>query len=269
MDAARIIGGLFVAALLANTLPVVRNSIYAKTCLTVSYSLWILLPVLPILQSFALVAIAILWSWIMQVREHKNPDSNVRSFADIFRKAIGSTSGKTWKMQSLVIRFGVIARSSRRTIIAILLVPLTALFLSLDFTLSGINETIHQIIASDRLAIVMSGALAAIFISHEPVARIYSYFDDSAPKSRQDIYAFHDTYGYIGWCERAIVFAFVASGQSGAAALAIAAKSLARHPKTEVDPEFGSKFIMGTFVSVLFAIVSAIAVRLTLGLSPM
>ncbi|TMQ84369.1 hypothetical protein ETD83_40890 [Actinomadura soli] len=132
-----------------------------------------------------------------------------------------------------------------------------------------LSNILTEAAKNNSLAIVTSGALASIFVSHEVVARIYSIFDESAPKVRSKIFAFDANYAYIGWFERGLVFTFVVSGQAAAAALAITAKSFARHKQFDEDPKFGERFIIGTFVSVFFAVIWAVLVRMALNLKPM
>jgi len=73
----------------------------------------------------------------------------------------------------------------------------------------------------------------------------------------------------MGWFERALVFIFVVSGQVGGAALAVTAKSLARYPALERNEINGEYFLIGTFTSVLVAILGAVITRIALGFSPL
>jgi hypothetical protein len=138
----------------------------------------------------------------------------------------------------------------------------TAIACAAVIDISALDYFFRHLLLDDRVAIVLTGLIAAIFVSHEPVTYISAAFMRSEGKV--------DVFGMcIGWFERAFVFAFIASGQADAAALALAAKSIARYPKMGDDHEFARYFLVGTFSSVFVAILCAVVTRVALGDKPM
>jgi hypothetical protein len=72
---------------------------------------------------------------------------------------------------------------------------------------------------------------------------------------------------YIGWCERALVYAFLLGGEPGAAGLALTAKSVARFPTFSAGSEPLAEYVLiGTLLSFLLAVLAACGVRALLGL---
>ncbi len=62
----------------------------------------------------------------------------------------------------------------------------------------------------------------------------------------------------IGIAERMIVFILVLSSQYTAIAFVVAAKAIARHDKISKDIAFGDKFLLGTFMSIIFSVLTAL-----------
>jgi hypothetical protein len=133
----------------------------------------------------------------------------------------------------------------------------------------GWLTTFRSVVTSGPLTTVVTGALTAMFVGDvvlyvvvKPYLRRLSEEDLAGGRLSQ-------TGANIGWIERAVFFSFVASGQPEAAALALAAKSVARLPTLrEGEEKFNNYVITGSMVSILVALLSAIITRLTLGLSP-
>lgn len=74
---------------------------------------------------------------------------------------------------------------------------------------------------------------------------------------------------YIGWFERAVLFAFVIGGEPEAAAVALAAKSFARFPTFREHQEgFAEYFLIGSLASIALAVAAAAATRAALGIGP-
>ncbi|MFI0189305.1 hypothetical protein ACH4PW_17325 [Streptomyces sp. NPDC017082] len=70
----------------------------------------------------------------------------------------------------------------------------------------------------------------------------------------------------IGRLERGLLYAFLAAGQPEAAALVLAAKSLARVPSAEHGKHASEYFLLGTLASVIAALAMGMAARSAVGL---
>lgn len=129
--------------------------------------------------------------------------------------------------------------------------------------------TFRRVLTEGPVTTVATGALTAMFVGDivlyvvvKPYLRRLSTEELAGGRLNQ-------TGANIGWIERAVFFSFVASGQPEAAALALAAKSVARLPTLrDGEEKFNSYVITGSMVSILVALIAAIITRLTLGLSP-
>lgn len=281
METARVLIGLSVAVLLPDSLPLFRRSFLFRCALAGAYSAWVLAPVLVLWKVVLLALLAMFWCCSLRVWEKIISENSSNA-----GRAPAAPAGRVFGIRIYLSRITKRARREsglfliwarthahsphRRSVASVLALGMLTIILldvSIGFDMTPGNLT--RAVNGDRFVIIVSGFLAATFVSHEIVARIYARFDTTAPHSRADIFSFTETYAYIGWFERALVFAFVAGGQAAAAALVIAAKSLARHPEIEKDRKFGERFIIGTFLSVLFGVLWAVIVRLALGLKPM
>ncbi|GAA0560475.1 hypothetical protein GCM10010172_49480 [Paractinoplanes ferrugineus] len=131
------------------------------------------------------------------------------------------------------------------------------------------SET-ERVLVDNRIAVVVITALLAIFSTNDIVLTIVRPYVRVLDASDDKVSALAPSGIYLGWIERALVFAFVASSQADAAALTIAAKSLVRLPEVQRDQEiFGEYVIVGTLASSLAATLLAVAGRLALGISPL
>lgn len=64
---------------------------------------------------------------------------------------------------------------------------------------------------------------------------------------------------YIGWLERALLYGLILLGSPDAAALVVAAKSIARFPSF-AEEKFAEYYLIGTLLSLLIAAATAVAV---------
>ena len=72
----------------------------------------------------------------------------------------------------------------------------------------------------------------------------------------------------IGWLERTLLYGLVLAGAPNAAAVVIAAKSIARFPAF-TEEKFAEYYLIGTLLSFLSAAGLGVAVRAALGLHPL
>jgi hypothetical protein len=133
------------------------------------------------------------------------------------------------------------------------------------------QEAVEEVVESDRVALAATGLIAAVFLGGSVVAWILKPFtrvlkkSDGATKLQGLAYAGR----YIGWFERAVLFAFVIGGEPEAAAVALAAKSFARFPSlSEHHKGFAEYFLIGSLASLTIAVAAAAATRAALGIGP-
>jgi hypothetical protein len=241
-DLARIAAGLPVASLWPLTVPYLAASRPRVCSVTAFSALYVLAPEIWSPTSLSLLFLAIsvpmvLWS----------PDSE---------KPKTSTTG--WK-GSLLASAPVLAPA---------LVGLAAVALiDLDQGL----DALEAVVQSDRVAIAATGLTAAVFIGGSVVAWILTPFTVALEESGETptVPSLSNAGRYIGWFERAILFAFVIGGEPEAAAVALAAKSFARFPTlSEHHQGFAEYFLIGSLASLTIAVGAAAATRAALGIGP-
>ncbi|MGY0231034.1 hypothetical protein [Longispora urticae] len=128
-------------------------------------------------------------------------------------------------------------------------------------------QVIRHLLLDDRLAIVVSGFLVAVFIGNQVVVKIVAPYLAIFLQEGVDLEKTVPLGLYLGWAERALVFTFIATGHPEAAALALAAKALTRLPAVAShSASFGQYVIVGTLASVLVAVAVGMLVRLSIGL---
>lgn len=117
---------------------------------------------------------------------------------------------------------------------------------------------------SDAIAIA-GGAVVAVFVGGVLIEQVLGRLPVGAGGPPVDDASLKGAGRYIGWLERALLFALIVAGAPGAGALVVALKSVARFPSFS-EARFAEYFLIGTLASVLVATLSAFAVRALLGL---
>jgi uncharacterized membrane protein len=241
-DLARIAAGLPVASLWPLTVPYLAASRIRAGSVTAFSALYVLAPEIRSPSSLLLLLLAItiplfLWS----------PNSE---------KSESPTTG--WK--------GLLLAGAPVLAAALLggaAVALTDLDQGLD--------ALEAVIQSDRLALAATGLTAAVFIGGSVVAWILTPFTVALEKCGETptVPSLSNAGRYIGWFERAVLFAFVIGGEPEAAAVALAAKSFARFPTlSEHHQGFAEYFLIGSLASITIAVGAAAATRAALGIGP-
>ncbi len=158
-------------------------------------------------------------------------------------------------------RLGAHLRSHLTTLAIVLLSAAVA------FYGTAIVHVIRETWLDDRLSVLLSGFLLAVFVGNLIVARVVRPYREALPEEHQKAASLH-LGTRLGWIERALVFVFISAGQPEAAALAITAKSLVRIPEVREHQGtgFGQYVIVGTLTSLLVAVATGILVRIALGL---
>jgi hypothetical protein len=131
------------------------------------------------------------------------------------------------------------------------------------------RNAVERAVESNEVALSSTGLIAAVFIGGSVVARILTPFTRALEKSGETarLPGLSNAGRYIGWFERAVLFAFVIGGEPEAAAVALAAKSFARFPTLSEHHEgFAEYFLIGSLASLTVATAVAAATRAALGI---
>lgn len=131
------------------------------------------------------------------------------------------------------------------------------------------SDALEAVVQSDRVALAATGLTAAVFIGGSLVAWILTPFTVALEKTGETptVPSLSNAGRYIGWFERAVLFAFVIGGEPEAAAVALAAKSFARFPTlSEHHQGFAEYFLIGSLASIAIAVAAAAATRAALGI---
>ncbi|MET7689953.1 hypothetical protein ABZT06_18560 [Streptomyces sp. NPDC005483] len=128
-----------------------------------------------------------------------------------------------------------------------------------------------DLLLSDRVAVVSSALLISVFgggvlarSATVPVRREIDALEDGP--ARDAAMEFMNGGPIIGLLERGLLFAFLVAGRPEAAALVLAAKSLARVPTAEHGKHASEYFLIGTLASVIAALTMSMAARSAIGL---
>lgn len=140
------------------------------------------------------------------------------------------------------------------------------------WTAGGTTVTLGgDLLRSDRVAIFLSALLLAVFgggslakAATDPVRAEVESMRDGPEKTKA--LDFMSGSKNIGLLERGLLFAFIAAGQPEAAALVLAAKSLARVPTNDHGKHASEYFLIGTLASVIASLAMGMAARSAVGL---
>jgi hypothetical protein len=240
--------GLLTAAMLPYSLPSITARHVGNLILSTVLGLYVVSPLLtdwkgPVLLIIMLAWVALLTYWYARQQAATSSPSPITA----------RNNWRPWVVSSLVIA------AAAGTLLAI----------SIIVNIPTTWHALHYVIVNDRVALVRSGFLVTVFVGHFPSVLISARYSGQGIKTLLGLPAV-DRFGIaMGWFERALVFIFVVSGQVGGAALAVTAKSLARYPALERNEVNGEYFLIGTFTSVLMAILGAVITRIALGFSPL
>jgi hypothetical protein len=119
---------------------------------------------------------------------------------------------------------------------------------------------------SRDVVVVAAAGLACVFLGGALIGRVLHRFATLVEDPAGGVRGMEDAGLYIGWLERALLFAFLTAGSPEAAALVIAAKSVARFPSFEKD-RFAEYYLIGSLMSLVIAVLCAGAARAAIGLA--
>ena len=122
--------------------------------------------------------------------------------------------------------------------------------------------------------LALVGAVVAVFPAGWVIGRLLHPFatalEATTPSAgnRPRLPGLENAGRMIGWLERTLLYGLVLAGAPDAAAVVIAAKSIARFPAFS-DEKFAEYYLIGTLLSFLIAAGVGVAVRASLGLHPL
>jgi hypothetical protein len=241
-ELARIAVGLPVASLWPLTVPYLAKSRLRAGSATAISALYILAPQLPSASSAFLLVAAI----TLPVAFRSSSDEDEEQANASWRRRLSIYS----------------------PIIAAVLLGLVATALA---DLDGAWDALSEVVNSDRVAVAGIGLIATVFLGGSVVARLLKPFTDALEETEatEKVRGLAYAGRYIGWFERAVLFAFVIGGEPEAAAIALAAKSFARFPSfSEHHRGFAEYFLIGSLASLTIAVAAAAATRAALGIGP-
>lgn len=210
MQVVRIATGLSVATLLPLSLPRVRQAVGLTILFTAGYAAYILTPIFHSWQFwFLLVLTLVVALTATRVTANSDPDWAAQT----------RTEDRTFSWPSTL-----------RESAPILAASIVALAAAVVLGPSKLFRSLQAIVLNDHIAIVATGALAAIFVGGIVVSFVLTPFTRALGNRGEDLPSLKNAGTYIGWFERALLFAFIYGGQPEAAAVALAAKSFARFP---------------------------------------
>jgi hypothetical protein len=128
-------------------------------------------------------------------------------------------------------------------------------------------HALEDVTRSRDVVLVVAGALVAVFIAGALIGRILHPFAERV-RGETDTPGMENAGRYIGWLERSLLYGLVLLGSADAAALVIAAKSIARFPSFS-EEKFAEYYLVGTLLSLLIAAATGFAVRAAMGLDPL
>ena len=117
--------------------------------------------------------------------------------------------------------------------------------------------------------VAIVGFAVAVFPAGWVISRLLHPFAEALETGTTDRLPGLENAGrVIGWLERSLLYGLILAGAPGAAAVVIAAKSIARFPAFS-EEKFAEYYLIGTLLSFLIAAGIGVAVRAALGLHPL
>jgi hypothetical protein len=132
---------------------------------------------------------------------------------------------------------------------------------------SAVWDSVEDVARSRDLVLAVAGGLLAVFVAGAVIGRVLHPFAERVG-SDVNTSGMESAGRYIGWLERALLYGLILLGAPNAAALVIAAKSIARFPSF-AEERFAEYYLIGTLLSLLIAAATAIGVRAAMGLDPL
>jgi MFS family permease len=170
---------------------------------------------------------------------------------------------------ALIAGFVYGARKPRRG--AIRIVTGTAAAAVITAALLGWEDARHGVshaLGDNGALVVTAGALLAVFVGGALIGFMLRPLARNIESNGTGSESLVNAGLYIGWLERALLYAFIVAGAPGAAAVVVTAKSIARFPSFGKE-RFAEYYLIGTLSSAAVATGAAFAARAILGLGPL
>lgn len=246
-DIARVTLGLLLACLLPASLPSRRGSGPRDLLVALLLAGYALAPVFPGPQAWVLLVVTPVAALVVRVLIDRRGDWIVDAPAG---DDLGTRHPAPVAALAIAAALGAAA--------AVALAPAEVL------------RSVGAALLDDGVAVVVLGGLTAVFVGGLLVSAVVAPFGNRLVRRGDDLSALQGSATYIGWLERALLFAFATSGELEAAAIALAAKAFARFPEYSRHPRgFAEYFLVGSLASFVAALAAAILTRLLLGRTPL
>ncbi len=125
------------------------------------------------------------------------------------------------------------------------------------------EAAVSSVAGASSVVLVTAGLLVAVFVGGEAIARVLHPFAERIGDRTPGL---ENAGKLIGWLERTLLYVLVLAGAPDAAALVVAAKSVARFPAFS-EETFAEYYLIGSLLSLVVAAGIAVAIRATLGLA--
>jgi hypothetical protein len=168
---------------------------------------------------------------------------------------------------ALVAQLAVAAMPRRQVVHALIGAAVVAALAATLLDLDRAVRALEDVATSNDVLVVVAGGAIAVFLGGLAIAALLAPFAPHADKP-DEMKSLANAGRYIGWLERTLLYGFIVAGAPGAAAVVVAAKSIARFPSFG-EERFAEYYLIGTLASVLVAASTAVAVRAALDLGPL
>jgi len=263
VESERLIIGLVAAVTVPTSIPAIRMHPWCAAFSCGGYAAYIAFPLLTTLEAtlVTLVSVgAVLMRYVAQ----------------------GSLSGRprylrgSWWQQRGRLGFSRVARGwksvRRRRLFRIDLIFVVSLLMLTGWMASDRSpwRAFTLLADNNKFAIVVSGLLLAAFAGNDLVLIVVRPYIQVLEAEGENLSTLMPVGLHIGWIERSLTFAFICGGFPEAAALAIAARSLARLPEVQRHTgTFAQYVVVGTLANLAIATAIGVLVRLCLRLPPL
>jgi hypothetical protein len=251
----RLAEGLVLSVLLPLCFGRVRRSGWASAVLAGVYALYTILPVYERWQAWCAALISVVCAPVVRSRLVSAPASG--------RDPAAAGPAAPERAASARDRLAGVARAVARSPYPLFALP--AVFGAASVGGTGLWRTLGRQAQNDRLAVVVNGVAAAVFVGGLVTGLILRRFSSVTANRAQAVLGAGTL---LGWLERMLYFSFLLAGQPTAAAFALTAKSAARFPALQRDEEgLAEYYLIGSLSSLVVAVVTALLTRLALGLA--
>jgi hypothetical protein len=268
MELSRLLLGFVVAIGVPLSVPILRRSKKWVVLFSAGYAAYCSFWVLSAIKSLAVCLIAVAASLIL-CRWRAASDGAPKGCADDAVPKAVSPSKAVTGVKSLfteTLRFCRACMTRVDMVVLIVLCCFVVLIASSLYKAGGLE----RLLDNDRIALVLSGGLLAVFAGNELVLLAIMPYLRALESQGESVGTIIPTGLHIGWIERTIVFSFIAAGEPEAATLAVAAKSLIRIPEVQRHAGVYAQYVVvGTLANLLVALFAAIIVRICSGMPPL